>query len=407
MIPLIEKYRAKTFEEIKGQDIAAGEIRAFLRLFPKKRALILNGPVGTGKTSFALALARAFNLEIFELNASDLRNRKSLEEVLRPSLEQQSLFKKGKIILMDEADGITTSDRGGLPELIALITKTPFPIIITSNDIWDRKFSLLRQRCQIINLKPVSEEIIKTILKEVSIKENNPLSEKIISLVSRKSRGDVRAALNDLQSIINLGEESFLEDISEREKQESIFEALKRIFQEETNQGTIRAYDSTQMDLDEIMLWIEENIPLAYQGKALAKAYDSLSKADIFKGRIYRQQYWRFLVYQNFFLSAGISSATKIKYLKFTKYNKPSRILKIWLSNQKNAKRKSIIAKYSKFCHHSKKKAAKESFLLPLILDNLDTKTRKKLNLDEKEDEYLRDKKAAIIIANNLNRFKS
>ena len=160
------------------------------------------------------------------------------------------------------------------------------------------------------------------------------------------------------------------------------------------------------MNLDEISLWVEKNIPLEYSGNALERAQDALSKADVFKGRIYRQQHWRFLVYQNFFLSAGISAATRLKYQKFQSYQKPTRILKIWMSNMKNAKKKSIITKYSQLTHMSKKKAAKESFLLPLILSNLSQKEIKKIELDEKELDYIKDKKAAIIVANSLNRFR-
>jgi len=306
---------------------------------------------------------------------------------------------------MDEADGITASDRGGLPELIALITKTSFPIIITANDIWKKKFSLLRQKCKIINLKELKEPITKDIITNVLKKENKNIKSDTINLIVKQSKGDVRALLNDLQSILESGEDNFIEQISEREKQESIFDVLKKIFQSETNTEIIRAYDNTHMDLNEIMLWIEENIPLEYKGKALARAYDALSKADIFRGRIYRQQYWRFLVYQSFFLSAGISASTKLKNKEFIKYKKPSRILQIWISNQKNAKKKSIIAKYAQESHMSKKKAAKENFLIPLILNNLCQKEINKMNLNEKELDYLRDKKGAIIISNNLNRF--
>lgn len=406
MMPLIEKYRANSLSEIKGQDSAVMQIRNFLKFFPKKRALILNGPVGTGKTTMALNLAKENNLELFELNASDLRNRKNLEEVLKPSLQQKSLFEKGKLILMDEADGITGSDRGGVPELVYLISKTPYPIIITSNDIWKKKFSLLRRKCQIVNLKELSSSVLFEMLKNIIDQEGKSINPRTIELLVKKSKGDARAALNDLQSILDFGEEDFISEISEREKQNSIFNALKRIFQSETEKDIIRVYDDTQMELDEIILWIEENIPLEYRGKALAKAYYYLSKADIFKGRIYRQQHWRFLVYENFFLTAGISSATKLKNKTFKNYNKPSRILKIWLSNQKNAKKKSVINKYSRFTHMSKKKASKENFLMPLILSELDENTIKKMDLDEKEIDYIKDKKAAIIISQGLNRFR-
>tara|TARA_Y100000310_G_scaffold340526_1_gene436599 strand:- start:470 stop:1684 length:1215 start_codon:yes stop_codon:yes gene_type:complete len=401
-LPLIEKYRAKSFSDIKGQELAITEVTNFYKKFPMKKALILNGAVGTGKTSLAIALANEFNLELFELNASDLRNRLQLEEILKPATAQKSLFKKGKLILMDEADGITASDRGGLPELIALIEKTQHPIIITANDIWQRKFNLLRRKCQLVDLKEVKEEIIFQIITNIAKKENNNVKNQTLLTISKKSKGDVRAALNDLQTLFNLGEESFIEDLSEREKEDTIFNALKEVFQATTNEKTPRAYDNTKLDLNETLLWVEENIPLEYKGQALAKAYDSLSKADLFKGRIYRQQYWRFLVYQNFFLSAGISAATKLKYKKFTKYKKPSRILKIWLSNQKNAKKKSITMKYAQQTHMSKKKANKENFLLPLIIDQ---QSQEKLDLDEKEQAWLEEKKHLMIQSNDLERF--
>ncbi|MDD5192130.1 MAG: replication factor C large subunit [Candidatus Nanoarchaeia archaeon] len=401
-LPLIEKYRVKKFSDIRGQDIAIQEVINFYKRFPMKKALILNGPVGTGKTSLVIALANEFNLELFELNASDLRNRLKLEEVLRPSIEQHSLFRKGKLILMDEADGITGTDRGGLPELIALIDKTSHPIIITANDIWDRKFNLLRKRCHLVSVNELTDKVILNIIKDILKKENKSLRPETIIMISVLAKGDVRAALNDLQTAISLGEQAFLEELSEREKEESIFNALKNVFQNKTEEKTIRVYDNTKLELDEILLWVEENIPSEYKGEALAKAYDSLSKADVFRGRIYRQQYWRFLLYQNFFLSAGISTATKLKYKKFTKYRKPSRILKIWLSNQKNAKKKSIIAKYSQRCHISKRKANKEAFLFPLIIDR---EANKRLDLDEKETEWLKERKHDMIMSNNLNRF--
>lgn len=402
-LPLIEKYRAKTFSEIKGQDIVIQEIKAFFKTFPRKKALILNGPAGTGKTSLTIALANEYDLEIFELNASDLRNRSSLERVLKPATAQHSLFKGGKIILMDEADGITATDYGGVGELVALIEKTNFPIIITANDIWQRKFSLLRQKCKIVNVKELKENVIAGILTDILKQENKQMKKEIISLIAKKSKGDVRSALNDLQSVMNLGEENYTFEISEREKQDTIFNVLKKLFQNPVDIDTPKIYDNLNMDMDEITLWIEENIPLEYKGKALAKAYESLSKADIFKGRIYRHQYWRFLVYQNFFLSAGISSATKLKSDKFISYKRPSRILKIWLANQKYMKKKSIILKYSKFSHMSKRKAMKEYFLLPLILNK---KIQEKLDFDEKEKAYIEDKKAVMILEKGLDRFR-
>jgi len=405
MMPLIEKYRVDNLNDIKGQSIAVEEVRNFLRMFPAKKALILNGPVGTGKTSMALALAKENDLELFELNASDLRNRSSLEAVLKPSLEQQSLFGKSKLILMDEADGITGSDRGGLPELIALISKTKVPIIITSNDIWKKKFSLLRKSCKIISLKELSDIDVKQIITEVLKKEDKKIKSETIDLIVKGARGDVRAALNDLESVILLGEEN-IDDISLREKKQDIFNDLKKLFQNQVDEQTLRIFDNSDLSIDEILLWVEENIPLEYQGKALTKAYECLSRADIFKGRIYRKQYWRFLVYQSFFLSGGVASATRLKNNRFISYKKPTRILKIWMANMRNAKIKSIIEKYAKLCHMSKKKAMKDKNLMPLILSSLNEETKNKMDLEDKEIDYLKEKEIDLVVSSGLNRYK-
>lgn len=386
MIPLCEKYRASCFADLRGQDLAIDSLKVFFKNFPHKKAMLLHGPAGTGKTSLAYALAQEKNLEILELNASDLRNKDKLEQIIRPATQQQTLFdKKGKVILIDEIDGISV-DRGGLPELLALIEKTSFPIIITANNIWQQKFSLLRRKVELIKLKEITYETILSILIGIAKKEKKFVNLDVLKTIAAKSRGDVRAALNDLQTTLNI--EVKVEDIHEREKEEDIFHVLRKVFKNRSDPDIIKAYDSVDMPIDDIFLWVEENIPHEYKGEALAKAYDALSMADVFRGRIYKQQHWRFLIYENFLLSAGISLANnKPKSLsEFTIYQRPKRILKIWLQNQKYAKKKSISIKYAKAVHISRKRAMREFFLLPLILDK---EARKKLDLSEDEIKFL------------------
>jgi len=385
-----EKYRAVYFTDIKGQEEGIIKIKQFIQQFPKTKAIILQGPVGTGKTSLIHALANEMNLEILELNASDLRNREQLGKILKPATEQRSLIKSGKVILVDEVDGVTATDRGGLSELIRLINTTKFPIFITANDIWQSKFKDLRRKSELIQLKEVDYRIIFSIIEAIAKKENSKLNYEHIKAIAIKSKGDVRAAINDLQIAAREAEqggEISILSMSERDKEQDIFNALKQVFKTPTNLETLRIFDNVNMPIEKIALWLEKNIPEEYSGEELAKAYEALSKADIFKGRIYKQQYWRFLVYQNILLSAGISSAKKQVNLGFTKYNKPDRILKIWISNRKNEQKKTIAQKYAKFSHCSKRRALHEFHFLKYILKS--PTAQKKLRLNEQEVEYI------------------
>ncbi|PIO07617.1 hypothetical protein COU62_03140 [Candidatus Pacearchaeota archaeon CG10_big_fil_rev_8_21_14_0_10_35_219] len=378
--PFAEKYRANTFKDIIGQDIAIAEIQKFLKEFPKKKAFLMYGVPGTGKTSLALAAALENNSDLLELNSSDLRNRAKLEETLKPASLQQSLFKKGKILLIDEVDGVTGSDIGGVPELIRIIQKTQHPIILTGNDIWQSKFSQLRQKCKLVELKPLKIDTVTEVLKQVCQKEAIDENEHFLRQIAIKSKGDLRAALNDLQfHSAEKGEDIGYLDV--RNQEESIFNILKILFQE--RRSSLDIFDNTSLSLDEILLWIEENIPREYKNEALAKAFLALSNADKFRGRIYRQQFWRFLVYQNIFQSAGISFAKSHSVNKFTKYERPKRILKIWLNNQKTAKKKTIAQKYAKYAHCSTKRAMQDFSMIKAILINPEIQEKLKLNSDE------------------------
>ncbi len=386
----VEKYRPKYFEQIKGQDEAIQKILSFIKDFgKKKKAIVLYGPPGTGKTTLAYAIANEKNSEIFELNASDLRNKTKLKEILRPAMEQQSLTKKEKIILVDEVDGISgQTDFGGVTELISIIESTTYPIIITANDIWKKNLSELRKKAELIGLKEINKKEIIQALLEILEQEKVFLNLNIVTSITERAKGDLRAAINDLQAVSRIRDPSIL-TLDERDKEKDIFSTLKKIFKESPTNKMLGDFDSVNMPLDEISLWIEENIPSEYKGEELAKAIDALSRADIFKGRIYKQQYWRFLVYQNIFLSYGISASKKYPKKDFTKYNKPTRILKIWMSNQRSLKKKSISGKYSKLAHIGEKRAMHEFPIIKQII-NSNPLIGKELKLTSEEFEYLK-----------------
>ena len=86
VMSFVEKYRPKSLSQIKGQADALRKLLFYVRKKPKK-AVILYGGVGVGKTSAVYALASDFNLEIIELNASDSRNKDSISSIIKNNLQ--------------------------------------------------------------------------------------------------------------------------------------------------------------------------------------------------------------------------------------------------------------------------------------------------------------------------------
>lgn len=387
-IPWSEKHRAVKFEDIKGQELAIDKVRLFLKNFPKKKAVLLHGQAGVGKTSLAYAIAFETDAEILELNASDLRNKKKIAEIIGNASQQKSLFSKNKIILVDEVDGISTTDRGGLAELLSLLEKSAFPIVITANDIWQKKFNLLRQKSELVQLKDINYKHILKVLEDICVRENCVVANDVLTSIAIKSRGDIRAAINDLQSLSTLDDANLIKEMGERNREQTIFSALQHVFKTaQLDTKMLGIYDEVNLPIDQVFLWIEENIPLEYKGEELHKAFDALSRADVFRGRIYRQQHWRFLVYENFLLGAGIAAAKKYNRTGWTNYKKPTRILKIWLQNQRAMKKKTICEKYAKHTHTSTKTAMKDFLLIKQILKK--EGIRENLKLTEEEISYL------------------
>lgn len=370
-LPWIKKYEPQTTNEVVGQDTAVNKLKSYVTNYSnqRKKAALLWGETGNGKTVSVHALAKELNYEIIEVNASDFRNKDKINSVIGNAIKQMSLFARSKIILVDEIDGLSgTKDRGGIQEITKLIAKSTFPVIMTANEAWDKKFSKLRSKCEMIEFKQLEHNYVFLILKKICDLEKIEYEDNTLKTFARRAGSDIRAAINDLQTLTNdkkITKET-LNELSDRNKTEAITTALMKIFKTTSAEVAISAFDNVNEDFDKCMLWIDENLPKEYKiPEDLAKAYDKLSKADVFNRRIRRRQYWRFLVYVNALLSAGIATAKKEKYKEFIKYEPTKRILKMWQANMKYQKRKGIAAKIAENTHSSIKDAISSS--LPFI----------------------------------------
>lgn len=400
MIPFVHKHKPKSIKEIEGQDLQIEKLKDFIINHgrQKKKSALIYGHSGVGKTSSAHAIANDLNCEIYETNASEFRNADQVQQKVGNAIKQQSLFGRKKIILVDEVDGLSGhEDRGGIQAIVKLIQNSSYPIILTATNPFENKFSSLRSKSNLIEFKSLDYLSIFKILKRICDNEKIRYEDEVLKALSRRSGGDARAAINDLQMLCHekkeLTKES-LEELADRNKTENIMTALNKIFKTTDLKIAISAFENVEEDLDEQLLWIDENLPKEYtKPEDLAKAYEMLSKADVFSRRIKRWQHYRFLVYINALITAGIAVAKKEKYKSLVQYKPTGRILKLWWANQKNAKKKEIAGKIAAKTHSSKKDILKNTMpYLPIIFKNTEIRSNlvKELELSDEEDEWLK-----------------
>ena len=284
-----------------------------------------------------------------------------------------SLFSKSKLILVDEIDGLAgNEDRGGISALVGLIKRTNFPIICTANNPWDSKMSSLRSACNLVAWNSPNYLSINKLLKGILKKEDIEAEELITKSIARRCGGDVRAAVTDLQGLAassKLNNEG-IDTVDDRAQTETMFQALIKILKSSDPHVALAALDSVEEDINASMLWIEENLPLEYKGKELADAFDKLSRADVFLGRIRRWQHWRFLVYAHNLITAGVAVSKTSSKRGFTKYQPPKRILKYWMAKKNKELRRGIAKKLAKIAHCSERKANEMLPYLRLFAEN-------------------------------------
>lgn len=399
-IPWIKKYEPKNLNELVGQDLAIKQIKDFANNYKnsKKKAALLYGNTGTGKSCSIYALAKELNFEIIEMNASDFRNKDKIDLTIGNALKQGSLFFTSKIILIDDVDGLSgTKDRGGLSEILALIQKSKYPIFMTIQNPWDYKYNSLRSKCELIEFKDLDYKEIYLVLKKICDNENIKYEEEILKTFSRRVGNDLRSAINDLQTLTNNNQldKEALDEITQRNKTEKITEALLKIFKTTNANISLDAVDKIDEDHEKLLLWIDENLPKEYtKSEDLALAYDKISRADVFNGRIKRRQHWRFLVYINVLLSAGISVSKKEKYKHYVKYAPTQKLLKLWKANMKYQKRKAIALKVASLIHSSQKETLSKTLpYVSLIMkndENFSKKTSGLFDLTGEETDWLK-----------------
>ena len=366
-----EKYRPKSLKEFVNQKEALEKFLAWIKKWkPGSKALLFYGPPGVGKTALLQAYATEKGLDLIEMNASDYRSAQQIHEVLGQSMKQRSLFGRGKIFLLDEIDGIVgTEDRGGVGEIIKIIQESSFPLILTANNPWEPKLRALREYCQLVEFKKIYVFDVEKRLAEICKKERIAVEKDVLRELARMCGGDLRAAINDLETVARGKRKIVLSDLEVlgyRETERSVFDALKIVFKSKSALAAKLSISNVDKDPEEIFWWIENNIAREYEDpEEIAKAYDALSKADIFRQWVVSRQDWRLKGYMIDIMTGGVAIAKKEMYRKFTKYQYPSKIAMLGQTKLERKEEKEKLLELSRQLHCSTRKIRKD--FLPFL----------------------------------------
>lgn len=341
-----ELYRPEKLEEIAGQPKALKELVSWFNTWPEqKKAVILYGRAGVGKTSAVLALKKEFNADLIELNASDQRNKDVIERIVGNAATSSTLDGSKKIILLDEADNVYgREDKGGNQALSKIIDITRNPIILIANEYWEIPQGI-RNKAKMIEFRTLLPASILKVIKKVAEKEQLFIPNEVLQKIAKDANGDLRAALNDLESLT--GEEY----TNPRDTQQSIFQGLSSVFRSHSV-DVRKEFWNIDMQPRDALLWIGENMPLVYSPPDAAKAYYYLSRADVFLGRVMRRQYYKLWAYAMDLMTSGVSVARSDKY-HFHRFQRPSYFAALARSRKDRDMRGSIYQKVAEKCHCS------------------------------------------------------
>jgi len=310
-----EKYRPQIISDMVGNEESRAAIMEWFAKWKKgTKPLLLVGPPGIGKTTMAYLLAKQFGYDMIGLNASDVRSKSRINEILTPVLGNASVLGT-PMIFVDEVDGIHgRGDYGGAAALIDILKEPTVPIVLAANDDTQDKMKSIRKVVKTIYFKRLPPRLLRVYLENILKKESAKLSPGSLIKVIDKSHGDIRSMINLTQSLVtgfNPQTETSFESINVEDGVNAFFKANSI----EEARGVLY---SMQIDpRKKIDAFYSSIISSNLDNTSLAKYLEIISNADMLYGKIMKTQNWRLLRYLNDVLIELYQNDDRIRYSQY------------------------------------------------------------------------------------------
>ncbi|KAF3084463.1 hypothetical protein TWF569_006962 [Orbilia oligospora] len=230
------KYSPSTMKEICGNKGQVDKLQKWLQNWPRNlkknfkmpgpdgsglyRAVMIHGPPGVGKTTAAHLVAKLEGYDVLESNASDTRSKKLLDTSLKGVLDNRSLMgyfnagdkkvdaaKQKIVLIMDEVDGMSGGDRGGVGQMAAICRKTQIPVICICNDRRLPKMKPFDHVTYDLQFRRPTATEIRTRMMTICYREGLKLSPQAIDSLTEGSHSDIRQIINMLSTFGVSGKE--------------------------------------------------------------------------------------------------------------------------------------------------------------------------------------------------------
>ncbi|MDO5825443.1 MAG: replication factor C small subunit [Methanosphaera sp.] len=201
-VPWVEKYRPQTLDDVVGQEQIVGRLKRYVEENSMPN-IMFTGSAGVGKTTCALALAKAllgeyWQQNFLELNASDARGIDTVRNEIKSFCKLKAVGAPFRIIFLDEVDNMTKDAQQALRREMEMYTKTSS--FILSCNYSSKIIDPIQSRCAIFRFAPIkSAQIIKR-LQYIAEKENIEAELSALENIVYFTQGDMRRSINILQA---------------------------------------------------------------------------------------------------------------------------------------------------------------------------------------------------------------